>query len=212
MPKVGMELIRRKQVITATLKCMAEFGLEKTTQELVAKKAGVSKGVVTYYFKTKHELFLESYQHFLDSYLYSVQRYSDESNCIMDVIEIIVANTLGMLPNEKNSHTNQLAIMALDAIEIKKIIAQMYSRVAENEEYKAMVNEVYSAYYKAIEEMIGLGIKNNEFRNQAPDQAAYQIMAFLEGILMYDIIKFHLPEINTFELCMDFVKKILTPL
>ena len=209
MPKLGMELIRKKQVIEATLKCIAECGLEKITQDMVAKKAGVSKGVVTYYFKTKHQLLFESYQSFLDNYLYSIEQYLKESNSLMDVIEIIVAHTLGVLPDKKRVHADKSDVVALEPIEIKKITAQMYARVADNEAYKSMVYEVYNAYYKAIKEVIDLGIEKKEFKTQASDRAAYQIMVLLEGMLMYDIIEFHLPEVDSFEMCMAFVKKIL---
>ncbi len=114
MPKVGMEPIRKNQVINATLECISESSFESTpknpklpsdvipakagiqskhtlldpcfrrgddfwtfrsglsveglTFESVAKKAGVSKGVVSYYFKGKEDLILQSFRAFLDHY------------------------------------------------------------------------------------------------------------------------------------------------
>ena len=53
MPKVGMEPIRRAQIIGAVIETVAEQGLEALTMDAVARTAGVSKGVVNYYFVTK---------------------------------------------------------------------------------------------------------------------------------------------------------------
>ena len=50
MPKLGMEPIRRAQVIRAVIESVADEGLEALTMDGVAKKARISKGVVNYYF------------------------------------------------------------------------------------------------------------------------------------------------------------------
>ena len=68
MPKVGMGPIRKNQVINAALACISESGFEKFTLESVARKAGISKGVVSYYFKVKEDVILQSFRAFLDHY------------------------------------------------------------------------------------------------------------------------------------------------
>ena len=55
MPKVGVEELRKKQVIYSTLKMIGDEGIEKLTLDKVAKNAGVSKGVVTYYFNNNDQ-------------------------------------------------------------------------------------------------------------------------------------------------------------
>lgn len=56
MPKVGMEPIRRKQLIDATLFSIEHYGLEDTTIARIAKKAGVSSGIISHYFGGKDGL------------------------------------------------------------------------------------------------------------------------------------------------------------
>ncbi|MCG6881660.1 MAG: TetR family transcriptional regulator [Deltaproteobacteria bacterium] len=67
MPKVGMAPVRR-EIVKAVIECVAEQGLEAMTMDGVAKRAGVSKGVVDYYFAVKRDLLLEAFEAFLESY------------------------------------------------------------------------------------------------------------------------------------------------
>nr|MDA3812042.1 TetR family transcriptional regulator [Spirochaetaceae bacterium] len=73
MPKTGMEPVRTKQVINAVLKCVADEGIDQVTLEKTAKMAGVSKGVVTYYFNNKEKLLIQSFKTFLTGYLEMIE-------------------------------------------------------------------------------------------------------------------------------------------
>lgn len=53
MPKVGMQPIRRKQLIDATIQCIYRYGLLGTTIIKVSKEAGVSSGIISHYFGSK---------------------------------------------------------------------------------------------------------------------------------------------------------------
>ena len=55
-PESGLESQRRAQLMTATMQCVAEVGVEKTTVWMVAERAGVSTGMVLYYYRNKKEL------------------------------------------------------------------------------------------------------------------------------------------------------------
>lgn len=64
MPKLGMEPIRRKQLIDATIDVIAEVGLHATTISLISKKAGLSTGIISHYFGGKQSL-IESTMRYL---------------------------------------------------------------------------------------------------------------------------------------------------
>lgn len=53
MPKVGMEKIRRQQLIDATLESIEMHGLQGTTISTISKQAGVSSGIISHYFGGK---------------------------------------------------------------------------------------------------------------------------------------------------------------
>jgi len=56
MPKVGMEPIRRRQLIEATIASIHEYGFADTTVSRISAAAGVSSGIVHHYFGGKADL------------------------------------------------------------------------------------------------------------------------------------------------------------
>ncbi|HFF9860037.1 MULTISPECIES: transcriptional regulator BetI [Serratia] len=68
MPKVGMQPIRRQQLIDATLAAVNEVGMHDATIAQIARRAGVSNGIISHYFKDKNGL-LEATMRYLISHL-----------------------------------------------------------------------------------------------------------------------------------------------
>jgi TetR/AcrR family transcriptional regulator, fatty acid metabolism regulator protein len=58
-----IETARRKQIIECTIETLAEKGYWQTSLDKIAQKAGISKGVILYYFKNKDTLILETAQY-----------------------------------------------------------------------------------------------------------------------------------------------------
>ncbi|MDV5355043.1 transcriptional regulator BetI [Kosakonia sp. SMBL-WEM22] len=56
MPKVGMQPIRRRQLIDATLDTINDVGINDATIAQIARRAGVSTGIISHYFKDKNGL------------------------------------------------------------------------------------------------------------------------------------------------------------
>lgn len=56
MPKLGMEPIRRKQLIEATIASINDVGFGDTTVKQISQRAGVSTGIIHHYFGGKEDL------------------------------------------------------------------------------------------------------------------------------------------------------------
>ena len=56
MPKVGMEPIRKRQLIEATIASIHAHGLADTTVATISRAAGVSPGIIHHYFGGKDAL------------------------------------------------------------------------------------------------------------------------------------------------------------
>jgi TetR/AcrR family transcriptional repressor of bet genes len=65
MPKVGMESMRRQQLIDATIDVVAEVGLKGATINLISKRAGMSSGIISHYFGSKQALIEASVRYLL---------------------------------------------------------------------------------------------------------------------------------------------------
>jgi TetR/AcrR family transcriptional repressor of bet genes len=66
MPKLGMRSIRRKQLIDAAIAAIHEFGLADATVARIARKAGVSAGIVHHYFTDKDDLLFATMRYLLE--------------------------------------------------------------------------------------------------------------------------------------------------
>ncbi|UKV16781.1 transcriptional regulator BetI [Thalassospiraceae bacterium SW-3-3] len=64
MPKVGMQPVRRRQLIDATIETIHRFGFADTTISRIAGAAGMSSGIISHYFGGKNAL-LEATMRFL---------------------------------------------------------------------------------------------------------------------------------------------------
>ena len=56
MPKLGMQSIRRRQLIDATLEAINEVGMHDATIAQIARRACVSTGIISHYFRDKNGL------------------------------------------------------------------------------------------------------------------------------------------------------------
>jgi len=65
MPKVGMQPIRRGQLIQATLEAVDQVGLNDASIALIARLAGVSGGIISHYFKDKNGLLEATMRHLM---------------------------------------------------------------------------------------------------------------------------------------------------
>lgn len=66
MPKVGMAPIRRRQLIDAAISAIHEYGLADATVARIARKAGVSAGIVHHYFDGKNDLLFAAMRSLLE--------------------------------------------------------------------------------------------------------------------------------------------------
>jgi len=201
MPKRGMEPIRRKQLILAVLKCVADEGIDQVTLDKTAASAQVSKGVVTYYFKNKKSLLIESFREFLIFYFEKT-----ESKLTADPIEIqageillIIAKvSLGLISGEDD----------LTQEDCKKILMQLYSRMTVSPEYRKMMKEVYEVYLDAIVETLRLGNSTGEFHIERIETTAVQLMALLDGLIIYSVMGFQGSEEDLFRPYKVFVENL----
>ncbi len=199
MPKIGMEPIRKNQVINATLQCISESGFERLTLESVAKKAGISKGVVSYYFKGKDDLILESFRAFLIHYNQKVEdalgRETSALKMLEAMIDIVVfPETAPRKPeplenDSKLSDKNKIMI-TLPEDQYFGLLIHFYSRMKQNEKLQEVYQEIYQQYLDGVIAILEYGIEKKEFKFVNLLPTAYGIMAQMDGIILYEALGF----------------------
>lgn len=74
MPKVGMEPVRRRQIIAATMACIHEEGIGKASFGRIARKAGVAPALIQHYFEDKETLLLETFRSIYREFTSGIRR------------------------------------------------------------------------------------------------------------------------------------------
>ncbi len=91
MPKIGMEPIRRQQLIDATLASVAELGLHATTINSISQRAGLSSGIISHYFGGKKGLLEATVRHLManlkSSLLHKTQAGCYAQERLMHIVE-----------------------------------------------------------------------------------------------------------------------------
>lgn len=100
MPKIGMQPVRRQQLIDATIEVVAEVGLNSATISLIAKKAGMSSGIISHYFGGKQAL-IEATVRYLLSRLKLEQSLVDPVDRLMKIVDLNFADIQQSLPSTK---------------------------------------------------------------------------------------------------------------
>mgnify|MGYP002640979156 FL=1 len=69
IPRSLSKQARRKQLIEATIQCIADKGLSGTTMADVTQRAGLSLGIVNLHFQSKEKLLIETLNFISDEYV-----------------------------------------------------------------------------------------------------------------------------------------------
>jgi AcrR family transcriptional regulator len=221
MPKVGMEPIRRAQVIRSVIESVAEQGLEALTMDTVAKKADVSKGVVNYYFAGKRDLLLQSFHAFLESYNQQIVDLIQPDMRAMEMMGIVIDVCFPdgdvALPLWKHDPKIEAKAQPEDGPDptysidqLGKVFVHFLTKTILDKDFQEVYQKVYNTYLEGMKTIIQHGIAAGEFRNVDPDEAAYGLMALIEGMVMYRNIGFRpLSPQNYRTVCKDFARRYL---
>ena len=201
MPKVGMEPIRRTQVIRAVIECVAEQGLEDLTMDAVAKKAGVSKGVVNYYFAGKRDLLLQSFHAFLESYNQQIVDLIQPDMGPMELLGVVIGVCFPegdvALPLWRHdpkikgkTRPEDGPDPAFSIDQLGKVLVHFLSKTIQDTDFQDVYIKVYDTYLEGMQTIIQHGMATGNFRNVDPEEAAYSLMALIEGMVMYRNVGF----------------------
>jgi TetR/AcrR family transcriptional repressor of bet genes len=91
MPKVGMEPIRRKALIEATIQEIGEVGSLNVTVGKIAKRAGVSSALAHHYFGGKDQILLAAMRSILGLYGRNVKSEMINAKTSIERLEAIIA-------------------------------------------------------------------------------------------------------------------------
>jgi TetR/AcrR family transcriptional repressor of bet genes len=212
--------MRRAQVINAALECLAEKGFEELTLDIVADKAGVSKGILMYYFENKKDLLLQSFRAFLEYYNEVVEAVVTPKMSAEEMLDlfIVLAFENGGGKHNTKSSSSQVKIeyktyssgIKIEQGMMSRLFVHFYSKTLTDSDFQNVLNDVYKTYYKGMRQILRYGRLKREFRKVDTRIVSYGLMALADGMLLYKVLGFQpIKEAEIVETWKTFTRSLL---
>ena len=163
-----LETIRRTQILDAAIDVMAKNGSANVTMMEVADAAGLSKGGLAHYFKSKDELFKESFKYYYGAIFQFFQK-------AMDQCEGPIEKLLGFGMPLFNRDIPQVTVAY-------KILYDLVSLAAHNEEYRHLFCEWIDEWLALKKKALDEGVKKGMLRPHDTQSLAMTISSIFQGI------------------------------
>ena len=167
-PKVGVAPRRRAQIVRATIRCLARAGYSGLTMKTVAREAGVSQGILHYYFADKRAILVAALE------------------MVMADLDRRVAAAQARGARDARARLRALVTaclrLALEEREFWVVFVEFWGEMMHD----ARLREINAALYRRMRRQIGAlvteGIRAGTFRRVDTVQAAAVILALLDGV------------------------------
>jgi len=195
-PKRGVAPVRRTAIVRATIRCLARDGYTGLTMKKVAREAGVSQGILHYYFADKRAILvaaLETVTADLDRRVAAAQARGGRDAKAR--LRALVAACLRLAVEER----------AFWVVFVEFWGEMMHDR---------RLREINAALYERMRRLIGAvvarGVRAGAFRRTDGRRAAAVILGLVDGVslqLAFDSTAFSVAEATRF--CSDAVMRYL---
>lgn len=161
---------KKELIIEAAIKVFARDGLEKGKIADIAKEAGIGKGTVYEYFRSKNDIFK----------VIEESVFSDFSI----VFEELNSSTLS--PTKKLSNLLEQGIdMFMEMGDVLLIIMELWAQAGRSHIHgsdSSLFVEYYDYFRKGVESILSDGILSGEFRDMNKEGVATLLLAFMDGL------------------------------
>ena len=178
-PKIVNKEIKKQEILKAAMRIFAQNGVVKTKMADIATAAGIGKGTIYEYFRSKEDIFAEAYSHI----------FMDTERSIIEVLESPIS------PEEKLRRFMSVTMeefLVKDGGEFAGIMMSFWSEGIRNNNERIMeiidLKKIYSEFRLMISGILDEGIKKGSFRKVDTHLTASVIIGAMDGILLQYIM------------------------
>ena len=171
MPKPDVREERTAQIIAAAITAFARLGFDKTRMDDIASEAGLSKGTLYLYFKSKDEIITAVLDQF----------FTDELDGVADLLA-------APIPVAQKLETLIVQMMADTEAQLGQYLSvwlEFYAIAAREGAFRDKMLEYMHQFIDLFTALIQLGVENGEFRPVNAHDTAVVASAQLEGLILY---------------------------
>src|SRR5881628_282389 len=195
-PKVGVAPLRREQIVRATIRCLARDGYAGLTMKKVARTAGVSQGILHYYFADKRAILVAALE------------------MVMADLDRRVAAAQARGPRDPRARLRALITaclrLATEAREFWVVFVEFWGEMMHDRRLREINAVWYDRMRRLIGAVVAQGVRAGLFRRLDPLRAAAVILGLVDGVslqLTFDPSAFRVLEAARF--CGDAVMRYL---
>ncbi len=163
---------RRAEIMQAVLRCFARSGYNGTSMDDIVKESGLSKGSLYWYFDSKRSLFLETFDQMLNEMVAPLEA--------MLAYEASAVEKLRMMAQASGEVTSQ-------GSEILALPVNFLIEIWQDKDFIAHYTGMIGHFADAIEHIINEGIAAGDLKQVDAHEAAWGMMALVDGVLLYKI-------------------------
>src|SRR5437899_12112749 len=189
-PKVGVAPLRREQIVRATIRCLARDGYAGLTMKKVARAAGVSQGILHYYFADKRAILVAA--------LAAVTADLDR--------RVATAQARGSREPRTRLRAliNACLRLAVEEREFWIVFVEFWGEMMHDRRLRTINAALYDRTRRLIGAVVAQGARVGTFRRTDPLRAAAVILGLVDGVslqLTFDPTAFRVAEAT--RLCGD---------
>jgi TetR/AcrR family fatty acid metabolism transcriptional regulator len=165
----SIEETRREVIVESAMRLILKNGYDRTTLDHVAAQAGVSKGLISYYFPNKDALFLAVLERIL------TRLRADLETCYrahLPARERLRLNLKNLFGSEKRAR------------QYYTVLIDFLARAPREKEIGGYTETIYQTVLTYVEWTIIDGVRAGEFRDVDPHVAASMLVAMMEGLVL----------------------------
>jgi AcrR family transcriptional regulator len=188
--------VRRQQIVRATVRCLAREGYTSLTMRRIAREAGVSQGILHYYFADKRAI--------LAATLEAVSRDLDRRAAAAQ-------SRTGRDPAARLRALVRACLeVAVARPEFWVVFVEFWGEMMHDRRLRAMNAAVYDRTRRLIARLVAEGVRTRRFRAVEPQRAAAVVLGLVDGVslqLTFDPEAFGVAEAARF--CDDALSRYL---
>lgn len=188
--------VRREQIVRATIRCLAREGYTRLTMKKVAREAGVSQGILHYYFADKRAM--------LAATLEAVTRDLDRR------VAAAQSRTGGDTRARLRALVRACLEVAVSRPEFWVVFVEFWGEMLHDRRLRDLNTAVYSRTRRLIGRLIAEGVRAGRFRPVDPRRASAVVLGLIDGLslqLTFDPEAFGVAEAARF--CDDALGRYL---
>jgi len=166
---------RKRQIVSAAWGCFADKGYRGTTIRDIARKLGLSTGIIYSHFKSKADI-LEAVQECGRSNTVEMLAGMARDKTIREAIREIIRAVALQMPVEARRKNARAAI-------------HLWAEAIKKTSYRRMYLKQYKIVERAMSRIVSEGIRRGELRRETnPESLAACLLALLSGLQVQSVL------------------------